>query len=43
MLLTKEMNRKEVAKYTVNTTYEEIYCTDHNNEPQLMGASSMDE
>ncbi|WP_341758301.1 hypothetical protein [Candidatus Tisiphia endosymbiont of Ditula angustiorana] len=43
MLFTKEMNHKEVAKYTENTTYEEIYCTNHNNEPQLMGASSMDE
>ncbi|WP_342267668.1 hypothetical protein [Candidatus Tisiphia endosymbiont of Empis tessellata] len=43
MLFTEQMNHKEVKKYIGNTTYEEIYCTNHNNELPLIGASSMDE
>ncbi|WP_341761352.1 hypothetical protein [Candidatus Tisiphia endosymbiont of Thecophora atra] len=43
MLFTNQMSHKEVTKYIENTTYEEIYCTNHNNEPQLIGAASMDE
>ncbi|BFD46482.1 MAG: hypothetical protein DMENIID0002_11280 [Rickettsia endosymbiont of Sergentomyia squamirostris] len=43
ILFTKQMNHKEVTKHIGNTTCEEIYCANHNNELPLIGASSMDE